>query len=84
MRTTIPTEPGSPAGCGLGLFRLPMSCGVVARGHGGDIPGCSTFSAVTDDGRAVTFTVTSLNGSVTDKTVGAQRSALLDAALCAK
>jgi D-alanyl-D-alanine carboxypeptidase len=84
MRTTIPTEPGSPAGYGLGLFRLPTSCGVLAWGHGGDIPGYASFSAATDDGRAVTFTVTSLNGSVNDESVVADRGALFDAALCAK
>ncbi|WP_090099586.1 serine hydrolase domain-containing protein [Lentzea jiangxiensis] len=82
MRTTIPTRPGSRTGYGLGVFSLPLSCGGVAWGHGGDIPGYSTVSAATDDGRAVTFTVTSLNGSVKDESVGEDRDALFDAALC--
>lgn len=84
MRTTIPTGPEPGQGYGLGLFSIPLSCGGVAWGHGGDIPGYSTVSATTDDGRAVTFTVTSLNGSVNDESVAADRGALFDAALCAK
>ncbi|SEQ35506.1 D-alanyl-D-alanine carboxypeptidase [Lentzea xinjiangensis] len=84
LRTTVPTSAGSAQGYGLGVFSLPLSCGGVAWGHGGDIPGYSTFSAATDDGRAVTFTVTSLSGSVEDESAGADRGALFDAALCAK
>ncbi|WP_329791324.1 serine hydrolase domain-containing protein [Lentzea sp. DG1S-22] len=84
MRTTIPTEQGSPVGYGLGLFKLPLSCGKVAWGHGGDIPGYSTFNAATEDGRTVTFTVTSLNGSLKDKSAAEDRSVLFDAVLCAK
>ncbi|MCG8923225.1 serine hydrolase [Lentzea sp. CC55] len=83
MRTTIPTDPESGQGYGLGIFSMPLSCGKVAWGHGGDIPGYSTLNAATDDGRAATLTVTSLTGSVTDKSVAADRGALIDAALCA-
>ncbi|SDG21212.1 D-alanyl-D-alanine carboxypeptidase [Lentzea fradiae] len=84
MRDTIPLDPEAPsgAGYGLGLFRLPLSCGVVAWGHGGDIQGYSTVNGATEDGRTATLVVTSLNGSVKDKSVAADRSALLDAALC--
>ncbi|WP_447008373.1 serine hydrolase domain-containing protein [Saccharothrix isguenensis] len=86
MRTTIPMNPESQSGpgYGLGIFRLPLSCGTVAWGHGGDIPGYATLNAATDDGRAATLVVTSLNGSVNDKSVAGDRSALVDAALCAK
>ncbi|MGC5660336.1 serine hydrolase domain-containing protein [Micromonospora sp. WMMD723] len=83
MRTTIPAYPAGRS-YGLGLFRIPLSCGAVAWGHGGDIPGYSTANAATDDGRAVTVVVTSLNGSVKDGSVGADRDALVDAALCGR
>ncbi|PSL56990.1 D-alanyl-D-alanine carboxypeptidase [Saccharothrix carnea] len=83
MRTTIPTDPKSGSGYGLGLFSTPLSCGGAAWGHGGDIPGYSTVNAATDDGRAATLVVTSLNGSVKDESVAADRGALVDAALCA-
>ncbi|ROP38200.1 serine hydrolase domain-containing protein [Saccharothrix texasensis] len=83
LRTTIPTRPGSDLGYGLGVFSTPLSCGGVAWGHGGDIPGYSTVDAATDDGRAATIVVTSLNGSVKDESVAADRAALLDTALCA-
>ncbi|WP_306749505.1 serine hydrolase domain-containing protein [Saccharothrix yanglingensis] len=83
MRTTIPTAPGSGQGYGLGVFSMPLSCGGVAWGHGGDIPGYSTVNAATDDGRATTLVVTSLNGSVNDGSAAADRGALVDAALCA-
>jgi D-alanyl-D-alanine carboxypeptidase len=83
LRTTIPTpQPG--LGYGLGVFSMPLSCGGIAWGHRGDIPGYSTLNGATDDGRAATLAVTSLNGSVKDETVDADRGALLDAALCAK
>ncbi|MFF5216738.1 serine hydrolase domain-containing protein [Micromonospora sp. NPDC000442] len=84
MRTTVALHPRSGVGYGLGLFRTPLSCGGVAWGHGGDIPGYSTVNGATDDGRAATLVVTSLNGSVTDGSVAADRAAFVDAALCAK
>lgn len=83
LRTTIPTDPESGQGYGLGVFSTPLSCGGVAWGHGGDIPGYSTVNAATDDGRAATVVVTSLTGSVKDESVAADRGALVDAALCA-
>ena len=82
MRTTVAVHPQSDLRYGLGLFSTPLSCGGVAWGHGGDIPGYSTTNGATDDGRAATLTVTSLTGSVTDKSVAAERAALVDAALC--
>jgi D-alanyl-D-alanine carboxypeptidase len=83
MRTTIPTDPQSGMGYGLGLFSTPLSCGGVAWGHGGDIPGYKTANEATDDGRTVTVVTTSLMGSVTDKAVEADRVALIDSTLCA-
>ncbi|WP_410566242.1 serine hydrolase domain-containing protein [Amycolatopsis sp. cmx-4-61] len=84
MRSTIPTDPQLGRGYGLGLFSISLSCGGVAWGHRGDIPGFSTADGATDDGRAATVVVTSLTGSVNDQSVDAERAALVDAALCAK
>jgi len=84
MRTTVAVHPQSDLRYGLGPFSTPLSCGGVAWGHGDDIPGYSTANGATEDGRAATLTVTSLTGSVTDKSVAAERAALVDAALCAK
>ena len=82
MRTTIPTDPESGQSYGLGIFRTPLSCGGVAWGHGGDIPGYSTTNGATDDGRTATAVVTSLNGSLTDESAAAHRVTLVDSALC--
>jgi D-alanyl-D-alanine carboxypeptidase len=83
MRHTIPTPtPGQRYG--LGLFSLSLSCGGVAWGHGGDIPGYSNINAATDDGRGVTLVVTSLDGSINDPSGREKRNDLVDAALCAK
>ncbi|MDX3656605.1 serine hydrolase [Streptomyces sp. ID05-26A] len=83
LRTTIPTDPESGQGYGLGIFSMPLSCGKVAWGHGGVIPGFANDNAVTDDGRAATIVVTATQGSVKDQSVAADRAALFDAALCA-
>jgi D-alanyl-D-alanine carboxypeptidase len=66
MQTTVPAgdelTPG--AGYGLGLQSYPLSCGGVAWGHGGDIPGTQTRNAVGPDGTAVTIAVTALPWAV--------------------
>jgi D-alanyl-D-alanine carboxypeptidase len=61
MRTTVAApDLGAGVRYGLGLLSAPLSCGGLAWGHGGDIPGYSTTNAATDDGRAATITVTEL------------------------
>lgn len=61
MRTTVAAaDLGAGARYGLGLVSTPLSCGGLSWGHGGNIPGYSTFNAVTDDGRSATFAVTGL------------------------
>lgn len=65
MRTTVPLEgPGVPAekrryhaGLGIVSVKLP-SCGKVAWGHSGAIPGYGTWAAATDDGRAASVSMT--------------------------
>lgn len=66
MQTTVPAgdELWPEATYGLGLQSYPLSCGGVAWGHGGDIPGTQTRNAVGPDGTAVTIAVTSLPWAV--------------------
>lgn len=58
----------------------PLSCGGLAWGHGGSIPGYSTRSAVTDDGRAAAVAVIALGAPTTEHRDNAQ--APVDTALC--
>jgi D-alanyl-D-alanine carboxypeptidase len=59
VRDTVATPfPGEAYG--LGVISRELSCGELAWGHGGDIPGTSTRGGVTDDGRAVSVAVTAL------------------------
>ncbi|SEF37431.1 D-alanyl-D-alanine carboxypeptidase [Amycolatopsis pretoriensis] len=66
MRKTVdaPLFPGWQYG--LGLFRVPLSCGGVYWGHGGDIPGYETRGGATEDGRSVGLAVTALPGTFGD------------------
>jgi D-alanyl-D-alanine carboxypeptidase len=68
MQTTVPAgdELWPEATYGLGLQSYPLSCGGVAWGHGGDIPGTQTRNAVGPDGTAVTVAVTALPWAVVD------------------
>jgi D-alanyl-D-alanine carboxypeptidase len=62
MKATIPAgdELRPDAAYGLGLQSHSLSCGGIAWGHGGDIPGTQTRNAVGPDGTAVTIAVTAL------------------------
>jgi D-alanyl-D-alanine carboxypeptidase len=81
MRTTV--DVGAGMRYGLGLFATPLSCGGVAWGHGGVIPGYSVHNGATDDGRSVNLALTSTAGSLTDESVAPLPGELVDAALCA-
>lgn len=63
MRKTVdaPVLPGWRYG--LGVFSVPLSCGGVYWGHGGDIDGYETRGGATDDGRSVGLAVTALPGT---------------------
>ncbi|MFC4008512.1 serine hydrolase domain-containing protein [Nonomuraea purpurea] len=78
-RTVRPA--GAPAGWeyGLGLMKMPLSCGGVAWGHTGDIVGHETRNGVTEDGRAATVAVTAQ--SATDAATQHVNDAM-DTALC--
>ncbi|MEV1049083.1 serine hydrolase domain-containing protein [Streptomyces sp. NPDC049916] len=66
MRKTVdaPLMPGWKYG--LGVFSIPLSCGGVYWGHGGDIDGFETRGGATDDGRSVGVAVTALPGTFGD------------------
>lgn len=70
MKSSVPAGDGVwPGGLyGLGLQGFPLSCGGVAWGHGGDIPGTQTRNAVGPDGTAVTIAVTALPWGLVDMT----------------
>jgi D-alanyl-D-alanine carboxypeptidase len=81
MRTTVAADEIAPgAGYGLGLISIPLSCGGVAWGHGGDIPGYETRGGVTEDGRAATVAVTSVPAG---EAQADQVMKAMDTALCA-
>lgn len=61
MRTTVnAAEPRFPAGTsyGLGLLRMPLSCGGEYWGHGGNLPGVVSMSGADNTGRQATAYVT--------------------------
>lgn len=73
METTVPSDPGFTYGLGLTTFTL--SCGGVAWGHSGEVPGYTSMTVVTADGRHASLVT---NTQVDSPKLGA----VLDAALC--
>ncbi|MER0240516.1 serine hydrolase domain-containing protein [Streptomyces sp. HSW2009] len=82
MRTTVPTDGKLWAGAryGLGLISTPLTCGGLAWGHGGDIPGYQTRGGAPDRGRAGSVAVTADRHTV--KQGPGDVRALVDSALC--
>jgi D-alanyl-D-alanine carboxypeptidase len=63
MTTTVPTpESGPGAAYGLGLMRVPLSCGGHAWGHDGGLLGVGNVSARNASGREATVYITALTG----------------------
>ncbi|KQR16765.1 serine hydrolase [Cellulomonas sp. Leaf334] len=85
MRTTVETAPElNGMRYGLGLFSTPLTCGGVAWGHGGSIPGYETGGGVGPDGRSVTVAVTALPAATADPEAAWERiNQAVDAVLCA-
>lgn len=67
------------AAYGLGLISFDLSCGGVAWGHGGDVPGTVSRVAATDDGRAAAAVVTQ---DATWADGEARLRGLIDTAIC--
>ncbi|WP_421740855.1 serine hydrolase domain-containing protein [Cellulomonas sp.] len=85
VQTTVETMPELHGmRYGLALMSTPLSCGGVAWGHGGSIPGYETGGGVGPDGRSVTVAVTALPAATADPERAAERLAhAVDAVLCA-
>jgi len=79
MTATVPSDLVPGSGYGLGLLRVPLSCGGVYWGHGGDGLGYQTRGGVTTGGRAVSLVHTS-SPSTREQFTGALRA--VDTALC--
>ncbi|MEV7095693.1 serine hydrolase domain-containing protein [Amycolatopsis sp. NPDC051045] len=80
MQRTVPAELGIPgAGYGLGLGSIPLSCGGVAWGHGGSIPGFTTMSGVAANDHRVTLVA---NQDPLPDGASAHVMAAFDAAAC--
>ncbi|NUT51206.1 MAG: beta-lactamase family protein [Saccharothrix sp.] len=81
MRTTVSAPGlGPDVEYGLGLIRLPRSCGGHLWVHGGDLSGggVANVSGQDDAGRAATVYITALTG----ETAVARMRATMDVALC--
>jgi D-alanyl-D-alanine carboxypeptidase len=86
MHHTVPANGGDGATVpgsryGLGIFRIPLSCGGGYWSHEGDVPGYNTLSAVSSNGRATV--VLSLNSNVGNPTLAAEYR-LVDHVMCSR
>ncbi|MEV6306917.1 serine hydrolase domain-containing protein [Actinoplanes sp. NPDC051861] len=79
MQRTVPADLWPGVRYGLGIISIPLSCGGLAWGHGGDIPGYETRGGATTDGRAATVAVTTLP---TDEEKAMAVIDTVDTALC--
>ncbi|NGO13648.1 beta-lactamase family protein [Streptomyces sp. HC44] len=86
MKTTVRAEELDPvwagARYGLGLMEVPLSCGGVYYGHGGDLAGYTTRNGVSADGRRVVV-VESTGDPAADLSTFKAQVTLIDRQLCA-
>ncbi|MEV3852387.1 serine hydrolase domain-containing protein [Streptomyces microflavus] len=81
MRATVPVDAeGAAPGTryGLGVQSIPLSCGGRYWGHGGSLPGFSTYGGVTGGGRVVNIMLTALP----DGRTATRAAAAVDTAVC--
>ncbi|GLZ80860.1 serine hydrolase [Actinorhabdospora filicis] len=78
MRETVPMPDVPGVGYGLGLMRLPVSCGKTVWGQAGDVPGFQTMTA-TDGERSVSLL---FNQGPGEKLGPGQLLGLVGTALC--
>ena len=86
MERTVPADAGDAASVpgsryGLGIFRVPLTCGGFYWSHEGDVPGYNTIGAVSADGRRTV--VLSLNSNVDDPVLAAEYG-LVDHVMCSR
>jgi CubicO group peptidase (beta-lactamase class C family)/pimeloyl-ACP methyl ester carboxylesterase len=80
MKRTVPADLFPGAGYGLGLIRVPLSCGGEYWTHGGSGLGYQTRQGTTLDGRQVSI-VTTTSPSTSDQSAAVLDT--VDTALCA-
>ena len=86
MERTVPADAGDAASVpgsryGLGIFRIPLTCGGFYWSHEGDVPGYNTIGAVSADGRKTV--VLSLDSNVENPQLAAEYG-LVDHVMCSK
>jgi len=86
MQQTVPADGGDSASVpgsryGLGIFRIPLTCGGFYWSHEGDVPGYNTVGAVSADGRKTV--VLSLDSNVEDPQLAAEYG-LVDHVMCSR
>lgn len=80
MQKTLPADSiWEGADYGLGLISFELSCGGIAWGHGGDVPGTISRVAATADGRSASVVVTQ---NATDPAAELRLRELIDTAIC--
>jgi CubicO group peptidase (beta-lactamase class C family) len=79
MMRTVPADIFPGAGSGLGLFRVPLTCGGEYWAHGGSGIGYTTRQGYTTDGRLVSI---AMNASPYTPDQGATLLKAVDTALC--
>jgi CubicO group peptidase (beta-lactamase class C family)/pimeloyl-ACP methyl ester carboxylesterase len=79
MRKTVPANLVPGSGYGLGLMRVPLSCGGEYWTHGGSGLGFQTRSGATDDGRQVSVVI---NTAPATADQSASMLTAVDTALC--
>lgn len=85
MKTTVSERTGTVVGTGpgdgLGVGRVPLSCG--GWGHGGELPGYQVEAITSGDGRRQVVLVVNQDGSTLAKRVLTRLDKLLEKAFCA-
>ena len=86
MQQTVPATGGDTATVpgsryGLGIFRIPLTCGGYYWSHEGDVPGYNTIGAVSANGHRTV--VLSLNSNVDDPVLAAEYG-LVDHVMCSR
>jgi D-alanyl-D-alanine carboxypeptidase len=81
MKSTVPTEEGSPLRYGLGILTFPSGCGTL-WGNGGDIAGYSSLFQNSEDGKhqaGVIVNVDPLTKALGEPLGGTKQAAISDA-----
>lgn len=88
METTVPAPGLTPIAAGisygLGLIRIPLTCGGFYYGHGGDVPGYSTREGVSADGTHVVVAERTGSGSGAPLAAEHSMESLIDQQFCSR